>query len=735
MKKMLFILLAVLGLASCRQDGDELGRSGNQASKETKLVSLNLSGDLELPFEDLVQQGKALTLVPNTKGGKSVLTPTFDEGDQVAALCYVTSLDKTQSSAALPVTLTAKEGGTKLSFFGDVPVPTSMLNGQNLLLSVFVGFNPDGTLKEYPTSAPYYAKSGTRTPITNYPIALQAKAQIDYKGQAGSTTTGSYRNLALKFKLVGSLIRCAIKNETDRELTVKALELHGLGAEGIKLAKPTSGSSQETFVTSDKTDPANAVRLYTLPTPVKLLVNGEVGYYIVYAPLVSKEDGRNIDYKGYIRPILSDATLQAEYSGTQTPKVLPQDRMGKLALTTIILKEKGAISPDGIPLQYWNAHIYYRGTSGAKLLTLSEWPGAGATYGNNGSYSFTGNIIGWEEKGFYFRPDEVTPAEVTSLGQGVHIPTAAELDGVFLPETFKLDPARNSVPDSYSTASAYNVTKLEDIEVGKKRIAGSGSYWRGALESQLGDNKLRTALFWSGALSRREPVYALRFGKLSPADVAAYKAKGFKDSEIAQDDKSRVAYMYTYNGEDILVYSCYIGENDEIRTAEDLKTKNVFGNADNTLRRPSQAYKGAPIYGRTFPYFAAQYSAPNVNSGARRYPSTRQSFAMPRSYNGIYTNSPIPSRYLDLVTPPAPPSGILRLNKRGDTTLESVWIHRADEGQFDPTVNGWQYESGLNKYSAVVKSFAKDLPKNGGYFVFPLYLLSDKPTTTLYQMR
>ena len=735
MKKMLFILLAVLGFASCRQDGDELGRSGNQASKETKLVSLNLSGDLELPFEDLVQEGKALTLVPNTKGGKSVLTPTFDEGDQVAALCYVTSLDKTQSSAALPVTLTATEGGKKLSFFGDVPVPTSMLNGQNLLLSVFVGFKPDGTLKEYPTSAPYYAKSGTRTPITNYPIALQAKAQIDYKGQAGSTTTGSYRNLALKFKLVGSLIRCAIKNETERELTVKALELHGLGAKGIKLAKPTSGSSQETFVTSDETDPANTVQLYTLPTPVKLLANGNVGYYIVYAPLVSKEDGRNTDYKGYIRPILSDATLQAEYADAQTPKVLPQDRMGKLALTTIILKEKGAISPDGIPLQYWNTHIYYRGTDGARLLNHTEWPGTGATWGDNGSYPFTGNIIGWEENAFYFRPNEVTPAEVTSLGSGVHIPTAAELNGIIPPETFNLDPAHNSVPSYYSTSSAYSVTKAEDIEVGKKRIAGSSSYWRADLGPQLNDAKLRTELFWNGQLSPKDPVYALRFGKLSPAEVAAYKAKGFKDSEIAQDDKSRVAYVYLYNGEDIVVYSCYIGENDEIRTAEDLKTKNVFDGVVRPFPRPNQSYNGATIYGRVFPCFAAQYSAPNIEGGKRKHPRTRQSFAMGRSYNGLYTNSPLPSKYLDFVTPVAPPSGILRLNKRGDTTLESVWIHRGDEGQFDPTINGWQYESGLNKYSAVVKSFAKDLPTNNGYFAFPLYLLSDEPSTTIYKMR
>ena len=732
---MLFILLAVLGFASCRQDGDELGRSGNQASKETKLVSLNLSGDLELPFEDLVEQGKALTLVPNTKGGKSVLTPTFDEGDQVAALCYVTSLDKTQSSAALPVTLTAKEGGKKLSFFGDVPVPTSMLNGQNLLLSVFVGFQPDGTLKEYPTSAPYYAKSGTRTPITNYPIALQAKAQIDYKGQAGSTTTGSYRNLALKFKLVGSLIRCAIKNETDRELTVKALELHGLGAEGIKLAKPTSGSSQETFVTSDETDPANTVQLYTLPTPVKLLANGNVGYYIVYAPLVSKEDGRNTDYKGYIRPILGDATLQAEYADAQTPKVLPQDRMGKLALTTIILKEKGAISPDGIPLQYWNSHIFYKDGSVPKLLDLNTWPGVGAPQYDNGEYPLFGNLIGWEEKGFYFRPNEVSLADVASLGAGVHIPTTAELDGIAPPETFKLDPARNSVPSYYSASSAYNVTKAEDIEVGKKRIAGSSSYWRADLGSQLSDDKLRTALFWSGQLSRKDPVYALRFGKLSPAEVAAYKAKGFKDSEIAQDDKSRVAYMYMYNGEEVVIRSCYIGENDEIRTAEDLKTKNVFRNEASSYSVPNQVYNAHPVYGRLLPYFGAQYATPAVEGGARKFPVTRQSFPMGQSFVGRYTNSALPSKYFDMVMPLSAPSGILRLNKRGDTTLESVWIHRGDEGQFDPTVNGWQFRSGEDAYGRIEKSYVKDLPKNGGYFAFPLYLLSDKPTTTLNQMR
>lgn len=34
-------------------------------------------------------------------------------------------------------------------------------------------------------------------------------------------------------------------------------------------------------------------QLYTLPSPIKLQPNGDVAYYIVYAPLVSKADGRD----------------------------------------------------------------------------------------------------------------------------------------------------------------------------------------------------------------------------------------------------------------------------------------------------------------------------------------------------------------------------------------------------------------------------------------------------------
>lgn len=47
-----------------------------------------------------------------------------------------------------------------------------------------------------------------------------------------------------------------------------------------------------------------------------------------------------MSYKGYVRPILSDATLQAEYAEGQTAKVLPQIFMGRLIQSTIVLREK-----------------------------------------------------------------------------------------------------------------------------------------------------------------------------------------------------------------------------------------------------------------------------------------------------------------------------------------------------------------------------------------------------------
>ena len=730
MKKMLFILLAVLGLVSCRQDRDELRDGGNQASTETKLVSLNLAGDLELPLEDLAQQGKALTLVPNTKRGKPVLTPTFDEGDEVAALCYVTTLDKTQSSALLPVTLRAGQGGTKLSFYGDVPVPSSMLTGQSLLLSVFVGFDAQGGLKDYPTVAPFYAKEGVRTPIKDYPVALEAKAQIDYQGRGSSPTAGSYRNLALKFKLVGSLIRCAIKNETEQELTVTGLELHGLGAQGVKLAKPTSGASQETFVTSDETDPATTVRLYTLPSPIKLQPNGDVAYYIVYAPLVSKADGRDRDYKGYVRPILSNATLQAEYAEGQTAKVLPQIFMGKLVQSTIVLREKSPIQPHEIPLQYWNCQIFYKPAGGpATSLPFGKWPRVRMGAFDNRRFELIWGAYPGQSNDFYFRSDEVTPTEVKALAGGLHVPTAAELDGILPPGIIEPDPAQYNLPIYYRTKSVYSLSKSEEIEVAGKRLAGKSSYWRAPLEDEL-QEKVMTALFWQGELSIVEPVYALRFGKLSEAEIAAYKAQGFQDKELVKDNKSRVAYMYIFSKGEILIRSCYIGENDEIATAEDLRTKEVFREESSEYQEFQTSYNGYDIFFRPFPYYGALYSTPAVDQGARRFPFTRQNIRLYGSFKGRYTDREIPPRYTDLVAQVYPPSGLLRLKSRGGRALESVWFYRNDEGQLSSPIHGWMYED--QPTSAGSKYFVRDLPEGGGrYFAFPLYLMSDKSQTAL----
>lgn len=188
--------------------------------------------------------------------------------------------------------------------------------------------------------------------------------------------------------------------------------------------------------------------------------------------------------------------------------------------------------------------------------------------------------------------------------------------------------------------------------------------------------------------------------------------------------------MYIFSKGEILIRSCYIGENDEIATAEDLRTKEVFREESSEYKEFQTSYNGYDIFFRPFPYYGALYSTPAVDQGARRFPFTRQNIDLYGWFKGRYTDREIPSRYTDLVTQVYPPSGLLRLKSREDRALESVWFYRNDEGQLSSPINGWVYED--QPTSAGNKYFVRDLPEGGGrYFAFPLYLMSDKSQTAL----
>ena len=178
MKKILLLLATMLAFTACQRDAQPSIPEPDDASGETRQVALDLEGDVSDPLDEFA---RALELEPGTSGGRSTLAPKFTDGEEVNALFAVSSQNGTRGSDLIPITLKVSGGGKKLTFKGDVLVRASVVANPQVRLSVFIGFSTDGwpkTLEAYPTTAPHYAETGPRTAIKDFPIALQAKAEV-----------------------------------------------------------------------------------------------------------------------------------------------------------------------------------------------------------------------------------------------------------------------------------------------------------------------------------------------------------------------------------------------------------------------------------------------------------------------------------------------------------------------------------------------------------------------------
>lgn len=703
----------VMAFTACQKEAQDPIQGTEPSPEKTQLVTLDLEGDLSDPLDEFA---RALQLEPGTAPGSTSLTPKFTDGEEVDALCGITSVDGTKGSETLrAIKLKVSEGGKKLSYKGDILASTDV--GGEIRISVFIGFNGSNSnrpLKDYPATAPYLAQTGPRTPITDFPIALQAKADIT---ATPGTNGKSFKNESMKFRLIGSLIRCKLVNETDEVLSLKGLELHGLGARDLRLVK-TKSNSKEYFAASGKTDPNTSSRDYMFSAPLTLQPGADAGYYIVYAPLVSKQDALDTDYEGYILPIFETEAIQKKYLLDRTPKVLPATMAGKIAQKTIkIQKHTSPIHENSIPLQYWNYRVAYKGDNGLQtiLAPSSRQPIA---HGFETKPLLNSSADGLR---IFFRPGEVTHEQIKNAdfkdnsgnSLNLHIPTAEEIAGIFPPDLI----STNNYPVYYQSTAAYSGTKVETIEVAGKRLAGAATYWRGAVGGTMPQDLLNI-LLGQGDLGVQKPIYALRFGKPTAAQEAAYTGD---KSLLVKDNKCRVAYMYIFMRDHIRIHSCYIGENNDIQTAQDLETKNVFRTAPQD---DNSSYNGCNIVLRWFRTQTPIYTTPGAAFIDMFAKVSRAQMKHGRLLEEAYPGSSIPAGYYKKAGMLMPPTGYLCRKSSTDNTIEGHWLTRTREN-YGPSEIVYSY---VYHKDATNKAFIKDLQQDAThYFSFPLYLFSKEP--------
>lgn len=711
MKKILLLLAMVMAFTACQKEAQDPIQGTEASSEETQLVTLDLEGDLSDPLDEFA---RALQLEPGTAPGSTSLTPKFTDGEEVDALCGITSVDGTKGSETLrTIKLKVSEGGKKLSYKGDIQAST-YISGQ-IRLSVFIGFNGSNNKPlTYPDTAPYLAQTGPRTPITDFPIALQAK--VDITATPG-TNGKSFKNESMKFRLIGSLIRCKLVNETDEVLSLKGLELHGLGAQDLRLVK-TKSNSKEYFAASGKTDPKTSSRNYMFSAPLTLQPGADAGYYIVYAPLVSKQDGRDTDYEGYILPIFESEAVQKKYILDRAPKVLPEAMAGKIAQKTIkIQKHTSPIHENSIPLQYWNYRVAYKGDNGLQTILA---PSSRQPFQHGfETKPLLNSSSDWLR--IFFRPGEVTHEQIKNAdfkdnrgnSLNLHIPTAEEIAGILPPDLI----STNNYPVYYQSTAAYSGKKVETIEIAGKRLAGAATYWRGAVGGTMPQDLLNIIL-GQGDLGVQKPIYALRFGKPTPAEEAAYMGD---KSLLVKDNKCRVAYMYIFMRDHIRIHSCYIGENSDIQTAQDLETKNVFRTAPMDDK---SSYNGCNIVLRWFRTQTPTYTTPRallINKFAK---VSRAQMPHGKLLEQAYPGSSIPAGYYNKAGMLMPPTGYLCRKSSTDNTIEGHWLTRTREN-YGPGEIVYSY---VYHKDATTKAFIKDLQQDADhYFSFPLYLFSKEP--------
>ena len=333
--------------------------------------------------------------------------------------------------------------------------------------------------------------------------------------------------------------------------------------------------------------------------------------------------------------------------------------------------------------------------------------------------------------GLFFRANDVSHDQIKNLELNgkklnLHIPTIEEVAGIFPPDLIATN--NHNHPVYYQSTTPYSGERTETVEVAGQRFAGKSSFWRGSINGTLPEDLLNI-LVGQGNLSRRHPIYALRFGKPTTAEVQAYKAAGGDESLLVKDNKSRVAYMYVFELGRLRIHSCYIGENSEINTAQDLETKQVFRNAsgDDLLK-----FNGHKVVGRFFLLYGPTYTDPNVGGGKPQFPVIKRSpeLRYGKSLKGAYPSASLPAEYDQNARAITGPSGLLCRKSSTDNSLVGHWIVRTKENYgVSEKVFSYVYKTG-----STTTAYIKDLPQDGTrYFSFPLCLFSDiaSPSATI----
>lgn len=347
---------------------------------------------------------------------------------------------------------------------------------------------------------------------------------------------------------------------------------------------------------------------------------------------------------------------------------------------------------------------------------------------------------------FYFRPRSINPAEVNGVNASLHVPTLEELIGIFPGGMIEPKESDGYLPVYYKDYGTYSSTDRETIEVGGGKYTGKSQYWREAIDPAMPQEAMRQ-LVWQGSIPTSVPIYALRFGKLTDSEVATLRGQGLSDKEIATTDKGRVAYMYHFHPTRVDIVSCYIGEDESIKTAQDLYEKEVFTSKSGkgALVPPSGTHKGRTIYLRSIRRYGALYSSPDVDGGKLQFPELQMSSHMSShilkdldKVYGSYANwkqyEPVTSVGSLLIPPPA--CGLLYRDLNVTDSLKAVWYWRCDEGQPGFTVEdkykmAWKYKD-TKEEGPITSYYPSELPPDGSrHYAFPLYFLTKNPSTTI----
>ena len=281
------LITSLLLISSCKTDDKEPVRKN--PNEETS-ITIDIEGKVEEQNE-----GRYIHLQNEKDADGRVyrVKANFTPGEAVPAIAYIYN-DKTGDYVATNITFkTDLRSGKRLTTHGRVNAAPGKTYNK---LSIYIGLTlPSGSTRAEDATFTCGSHTYSQSDLELNKEVILVSEGNDLRKLAGSKSDASAMDL--KFTLAGVFFMAKIQNESGAKQKIGAIQLHGFGAGGVKVAPPTSTQKAPRLVAIQSLADQDYTN-YQLQDAIELengataMYRDQVGPFVrrfaIYAPLTGK---------------------------------------------------------------------------------------------------------------------------------------------------------------------------------------------------------------------------------------------------------------------------------------------------------------------------------------------------------------------------------------------------------------------------------------------------------------